>query len=77
MDCNRIDGKPCRYPNKMRISPEALGFDMMGILKEYFDIDIQWSKGTLPKYYTLIGALCSIEPLEIAPDEIDQLFSQR
>ncbi len=73
-DCNRIEGKPCRYPDKMRISPEALGFDMMGILKEYFNIDLQWSKGSLPKYYTLIVGLCSMETLEIASDEIAQLF---
>ncbi len=71
--CNRQEGKPCRYPDKMRISPEALGFDVTAILKKYFDINVCWSKGTLPQYYTLMGAICSMEPLQITSDEVLKL----
>ena len=42
--CEKVEGKDCRYPDKMRISLEAWGYDIGGMLKDYFDIDIKWTR---------------------------------
>ena len=55
--CTRKDGIPCRLPDKMRYSMDAFGFDLTAITKDLFDIDIQWCKDSLPKYFTLIHGL--------------------
>ncbi len=56
--CARIEGKPCKHPDKVRPSLEAFGFDMSLTAKELLGLDIKWSKGnTLPEYITL---LCGI-----------------
>jgi hypothetical protein len=41
----------------MRYSIDAFGFDLTAITKDLFDIDIQWCKDGLPKYFTLIHGL--------------------
>ena len=55
--CARTEGKPCTYPDKMRYSLDAFGFDLTAITADQFGIDLCWSKGALPPYYTLIHAL--------------------
>ena len=55
--CARTEGKACIYPDKMRYSLDAFGFDLTAITADRFGIDLCWSQGALPPYYTLIHAL--------------------
>ena len=53
--CARIEGKPCKHPDKVRPSLEAFGFDMCRTAKELLGLEIKWSKGQLiPEYLTLV-----------------------
>lgn len=53
--CARIDGEPCRHPDKVRPSLEAFGFDMVKTAKDLLGLDIQWSKGDyIPEYLVLV-----------------------
>ena len=55
MTCARIEGKPCRHPDKVRPSLEAFGFDMGKTAQQLLGLDIKWSKGdTIPEYLTLV-----------------------
>ena len=56
--CARIDGKPCRHPDKVRPSLEAFGFDISKTAKDLLGLEIKWSKGDLiPEYLTLVGGI--------------------
>lgn len=53
--CARIDGSPCRHPDKVRPSLEAIGFDISKTAKDLLGIDIKWSQnGMIPEYLTLV-----------------------
>lgn len=53
--CARIEGKPCKHPDKVRPSLEAIGFDISKTAKELLGLEIKWSQGGLiPEYLTLI-----------------------
>ncbi len=56
-ECTRPKGEPCAKPDKMRPSLEALGFDVSRTASELIGAELQWSKDTLPQYFTLIYAL--------------------
>lgn len=56
--CARIEGEPCRHPDKVRPSLEAYGFDISKTAKELLGIEIKWSeRGLLPEYLTLVGGV--------------------
>ena len=56
--CARTAGKPCRHPDIVRPSLEALGFDLTRIASDLFDTPIQWAaEGKLPPYLTLVGGV--------------------
>lgn len=55
--CKRTDNHPCVYPEKMRYSLDSFGFDLTAITSELLQIELKWSKDSLPEYYTLIHAL--------------------
>ena len=56
--CARTEGKPCRMPERMRYSIEALGGDCSGALEKYFGETLQWSAGQrLPEQIILLGGL--------------------
>lgn len=56
--CSRIDGKPCRHPDKVRPSLEAFGFDMVKTSSELLGLEMKWSKdGLIPEYLTLVCGL--------------------
>ncbi|GAB6959433.1 DUF2284 domain-containing protein [Prevotella aurantiaca JCM 15754] len=56
--CSRIDGEPCRHPKEVRVSLEAVGFDLSKTTQELLDIELKWGKhGRLPQYITLVTAL--------------------
>ena len=53
--CARIDGKPCKHPDKVRPSLEAIGFDISKTAKDLLGLDIKWSHdGMMPDYLTLV-----------------------
>lgn len=56
--CTRLEGHPCRHPEALRYSVEALGGDVCKALKLYFDKEILWGMdGHMPAYYLLLGGL--------------------
>lgn len=59
-ECSRIEGKPCRQPERMRSSLEAVGFDVTATARDVLGIELQWSTdGQLPERITLVTALFS------------------
>ncbi len=56
--CARLEGKPCRTPDRMRYSLESLGGDCGGALERYFGESLQWAQGNrLPEQIILLGGL--------------------
>lgn len=56
--CARRSGQPCRHPELVRPSLEALGFDLGKTADELFNLPLQWAKdGKMPDYLTLIGGV--------------------
>ena len=56
--CARISNQPCRHPNDIRPSLEAMGFNVIGILRDIAGIELQWSTdGNLPATLCLVGAI--------------------
>ena len=57
--CARISREPCRHPELVRPSLEALGFNLGEVTRQLFNIDMLWGRhGRLPQYLTLVGAVC-------------------
>lgn len=57
-ECARTLGKPCRHPELVRPSLEALGFDLEATAREVFGIPMLWcDKGMAPPYLTLIAGV--------------------
>lgn len=48
---------PCRHPDLMRHSLDAFGFNLSAIAEDLLQIEILWSHGELPKYYTLVHGI--------------------
>ena len=56
--CTRPEGKPCRHPDRLRYSLEAVGFDVSAAARNLLGIDLEWSSdGSLPKHITIVTAL--------------------
>lgn len=55
--CARVDGKPCRFPEKMRYSFSSLGINITEMVKRELDVDLLWSAGEVPEYVAAIGAV--------------------
>ena len=57
-DCTRSGGMPCRRPDEMRYSIDALGGDLSKTMERYFGRPILWiQNGKAPDYLTLAGGL--------------------
>lgn len=56
--CERVDEKPCKYPDKMRYSMESLGANVGKTCSKLLRIELLWAEeNKLPKYFVLISAL--------------------
>ena len=56
--CARRSLQPCRHPELVRPSLEALGFDLGRTAKDFFDVELQWCVGPeSPPYISLLGAV--------------------
>ncbi len=63
-NCPKQKGQPCVRPDKMRLSLEALGYDVVKIAKDIFDIEILWQNEELPEYFTLVYCLCTDKKID-------------
>lgn len=54
--CARVEGKPCRHPDKMRYSYSGLGFDLGRIAEEVLKVPLLWSRKGLPDYDVAIAS---------------------
>jgi len=70
--CKRLDNLQCQFPEKMRYSLDSFGFDLTEITSDLLQIELKWSKDSLPEYYTLIHALLTKAPskniMDLLPD---------
>lgn len=78
--CKRSEGKPCRYPEKMRSTLEAIGFDMGRTTSELLGVELKWCEGNeLPEYFTLVyGFLTNqnvVDQIKTALENIDNVTS--
>ena len=63
--CTRIDGKPCLYPDKIRPSLEAFGFDISKTSSQLLNTDLKWgSQERLPEYFVLVSGLFTNREVE-------------
>ncbi len=69
-ECEKVHDRDCKYPERMRVSLEALGYDIVGMLKEYFGIEIKWANDGLPEYYTLLGGFASVDRIDVLESEL-------
>lgn len=62
--CTRKDNQPCRFPNLIRPSLEAFGFDIGKTTSQLLGLELKWSTdGSLPEYYILVSGLMSLNKL--------------
>ncbi len=58
MKCSRINGKPCRHPELVRPSLEALGYDVGALAADFLNQKLQWSAdGKIPEYLVIVAGL--------------------
>lgn len=63
--CRRRENGPCPFPDRMRPSLEACGFDIEKTARELLGIRLQWSEGAvLPACFTLVGGLFAAAPMQ-------------
>lgn len=56
--CARADGKPCRFPDKVRYSIESLGGNVGTTISNLMEIELEWvQEGRLPSHYVLVCGL--------------------
>ena len=63
-ECTRPEGKPCRFPQKMRHSLDSFGVNLSRLTEDAFGISILWIKDKLPDYFTLVHALLAKERID-------------
>lgn len=55
--CTRMDGLPCRMPERVRYSFSGFGFDLMRMAEEVLGMELLWSAEGLPAYNVAVAAL--------------------
>lgn len=56
--CAKPEGKPCRFPDKMRYSIESIGGNVGKTISRLCGIEIEWIEdGKLPEHFVLVGGL--------------------
>lgn len=69
--CTRTLDQPCRYPELIRPSLEAYGFDISKTTSDLLKLELKWGKnGMLPPYFILVSGILSNE---LIPD-LDHLL---
>lgn len=63
--CGKKKGQPCKRPDKMRFSMEALGLDVGGITADFFGHELLWYKDKkVPAYRSAASCLLMKERIE-------------
>ena len=52
--CARLEGAPCRHPERVRPSLEAYGFDLARAILNIFGIELKWGTATTPPDYVVL-----------------------
>lgn len=56
--CTRKEGNPCTYPERVRPSLEACGFDIGKTTSQLLNIELKWGgQDRMPEYLTLVGGV--------------------
>ena len=57
-NCTRPAGQPCRFPDRMRYSIEALGGNVGMTVSRLMGIELEWmEEGKVPSYFVLVGGI--------------------
>ena len=56
-ECTYVQNLPCRFPDKIRFSMEAMGIDLDKVCKDILDHSIVWSKDNENNYCTVLGSI--------------------
>ena len=54
--CARLDGLPCREPDRMRYSFSGLRFDLSSMARELLDVGLLWAARGFPSYNMALAA---------------------
>lgn len=54
--CTRMDGLPCRAPERLRYSLSGFGFDLSDMARQLLDMPLLWAPEGLPEYQVAIAA---------------------
>lgn len=55
--CAYLDGLPCRFPQKMRFSMEAMGIDLASASKDILHHSLIWNEEDENNYCTVLGSV--------------------
>lgn len=56
--CAKEDGEPCRHPEEMRYSLEALGANVGKTISDLMGLELLWVEdGVIPEYFVLVSGL--------------------
>lgn len=56
--CTKVENKPCIYPERVRPSLEACGFDIGKTASELLHIELKWGEqGKMPEYLLLVSGV--------------------
>lgn len=65
--CTRAEHKACRYPERMRSSLEAVGFNVVLAAEELLRLPLCWPEDLrMPPFLTLLAALFHVAPCQSA-----------
>lgn len=56
-ECTYVDNLPCRFPDKIRFSMEAMGIDLDKVCREILDHKIVWNNEESKSYCTVLGSI--------------------
>lgn len=68
--CTYIDNLPCRYPDKIRFSMEAMGIDLDKVCKDILNHSIVWDNNE-NSYCTVLG---SVNFNDLSYDKIEKIL---
>lgn len=57
--CTYVDNLPCRFPDKIRFSMEAMGIDLDKVCKYILNHSIMWNEDNENRYCTVLGSINS------------------
>lgn len=55
--CAYVEDLPCRYPDKIRFSMEAMGIDLDKVCKDILNHSILWNENNENSYCTVLGSI--------------------